>query len=190
MKRSFGLALIGAFAAVPALAAKPQIQWNTDYDFSQVRTFSWKASAGQSLAESDPFLHQHIINAIEYQLTASGLQEVDSNADVVVTYYGSTETNYTLQSDSFGYGFGGYGLGGWGAYGYGMAGPVSTTTRVSSYDRGTLVVDIVDADDEELVWRGTVSDITVSDDVDKQKKAIDKAIERMAKQSAKLREQE
>lgn len=190
MKRSLGIGLTAACLAVPAWAAKPQIQWDPAYDFSQVQTFSWKPSAGQSLAESNPFLHEHIINAIEYQLSANGLREVDSSADVVVTYYGSTETNYTLQSDSYGYGFGGYGMGGWGYAGYGFGGPVSTTTRVHSYDRGTLVVDIVDADDDALVWRGSVSDITVTDDVEKQQKAIDKAIERMAKQSAKLRDRD
>ena len=71
-----------------------------------------------------------------------------------------------------------------------MGGPVSTTTSVHSYERGTLVVDIVDADNDELIWRGTVGDITVSDSVEKQQKAIDKAIKKLAKQSAKLREGE
>jgi hypothetical protein len=190
MNRLLGITFIGAVVAMPAWAAKPQIQWDPNYDFSQIRTFSWRDTAGQSLAQSNPFLHQHIINALEYQLSATGLREVESNADVEVTYYGSTETNYTLESESYGYGFGAYGRGGWGAYGYGMGGPVSTTTSVHSYERGTLVVDIVDADNDELIWRGTVGDITVSDSVEKQQKAIDKAIKKLAKQSAKLREGE
>lgn len=191
MKTSLQLALISGALAMPtsAMAAKPQIQWNQDYDFSQVETFMWQDSAGQSLAQSQPFLHEHIINALEYQLTASGLREVESNADVIVTYYGSTETNYSLQSTSFGYGFGGYGMGGWGYHGYGMAGPVSTTTRVNEYERGTLVVDIVDPNSDELVWRGTVSDITVSDSLEKMQKYVDKAILKMAKQARKLRAQ-
>lgn len=190
MKRAIEAAFLCTIAIGPAMAAKPQIQWDSEYDFSQLHTFAWQDSAGQSLAESNPFLHEHIINAIEYQLSASGLREVDSNPDVLVTYYGSTETNYSLQSDSFGYGFGGYGTAGWGAYGYGFSGPVSTTTRVNSYERGTLVVDIVDQENRQLVWRGTVSDLSVSDDVEKQQKTIDKAVERMAKQSAKLRERD
>ena len=59
----------------PALAAKPQIQWNTDYDFSAVDTFQWKPVSAGSLASTDPFLHSRIINAIEFQLTGFGLTE-------------------------------------------------------------------------------------------------------------------
>ena len=185
--RSISLLVAGGLLSVPAIAAKPQIQWDPEFDFSQVQTFAWQDTAGESLAQSQPFLHEHIINAIEFELTNSGFRETTSNPDVLVTYYGSTETNYRLQSDSYGYGFGGYGMGGWGYYGYGMGGPVSTTTRVVEYDRGTLVVDIVDADAGELVWRGSVSDITVSDSLEKMQKYVTKAIVKMAKQARKLR---
>lgn len=188
MRKTYGLAILGVLISAPALAAKPQIQWNQEYDFSQVETFMWQDSAGESLADTQPFLHEHIINSLEFELTKSGLREVESGADVFITYYGSTETNYQLQSDSFGYGYGGYGMGGWGYYGYGMGGPVSTTTRVYEYQRGTLVVDIVDPGTMELVWRGAIGDITISDNMEKTQKYIDKAIAKMAKQSRKLRE--
>ena len=188
MHKSIGLGIVGALIATPTLAAKPQIQWNEDYDFSSVQTFMWQDSAGQSLAQSQPFLHEHIVNALEYQLTKSGLREVESGADIVVTYYGSTETEVQLRSDSYGYGFGGYGMGGWGYYGYGMGGPVSTTTRVYEYQRGTLIVDIFDPGTMELVWRGSIGDITISDSMEKTQKYIDKAIVKMAEQSRKLRE--
>lgn len=177
----------GGLLMAPAFAAKPQIQWDQDFDFSQIESFQWQPSAGESLASSEPFLHEHIQNAIEYQLTSTGLREVESGADVIVTYYGSTETNYSLQSDSYGYSFGAYGGAGWGRYGYGMAGPVSTTTRVTEYETGTLVVDIVDARDQQLIWRGVASDISISDNAAKLQKRIDQAIEKMAKQSSKLR---
>ncbi|MGD8809656.1 MAG: DUF4136 domain-containing protein [Gammaproteobacteria bacterium] len=173
-------------------ASKPQIQWDPDYDFSQVGTFAWQPSAGESLEQSDPFLHEHIINTIEFQLTSHGLTEVDSNPDVLVTYYSSTDTNVRLDSTTFGYGFGGYGRGSWGYYGYGMRGPVvaSTSTRVVEYERGTLVIDIIDPGLDELVWRGTVSDIVISDNPQKMQKNITKAIEKMAKQADKLRRRE
>lgn len=183
----FALVLV-ALVATPALAAKPQIQWDPAYDFSGLKTFAWQPSAGESLEQSDPFLHEHIINTIEFELTNSGLSEVQSNPDVLVTYYSSTETNVRLDSTSFGYGFGGYGAGGWGYYGYGIGGPVSTTTRVIEYERGTLVVDIIDPERDQLIWRGTVSDITISDNPEKMRKYVTKAITKMAKQARKLRE--
>jgi len=191
MKASRLIAITGLFAALPALAAKPQIQWNSDYDFASIDSFAWKDSpAAMSLAQAEPFLHAHIENAIEFELTSSGLTEVESNPDVLVTYYGSTETEVQLQSDSYGYGWGGYGSPGWGYYGYGrgyVGGPISTTTRVVEYERGTLIVDIVDASSSELIWRGAVSDITVTDDPEKMQKNMTKAIQKMVKQSQKLR---
>jgi Domain of unknown function (DUF4136)/Protein of unknown function (DUF1254) len=81
------------------------------------------------------------------------LTEVESNPDVVVTYYATSETQLRLQTDSYGYGWGGYGRGGWGYYGYGVGGPFSTTTRVTEYERGTLVVDIVDAQSNDTPAR-------------------------------------
>jgi hypothetical protein len=192
MRISRCLLIAGLTLTSSAFAKKPQIQWDESYDFSQVRTFSWMSTAGETLERSDPFLHSHIINTIEYQLTKNGLTEVSDNPDVRVTYYGSTDSQVRLQSDSYGYGWGGYGGPGWGYYGYGYGaygrvGPVSTTTRVVEYETGTLVVDIVDARTDALIWRGTVSDIAITDKPSKMQKNVTKAIERMAKQSARLR---
>lgn len=180
--------LTALFAATSAIAGKPQIQWDPAYDFSTVETFAWKDSpAAVSLAQADPFLHAHIENAIEFELTSSGLNEVDTRPDVWVTYYGSTETQVRLQSDSHGYGWAGYGTPGWGYYGYGRAGPISTTTRVMEYERGTLVIDIVDASNNELIWRGSIADISVVDDPEKMQKNMTNAIRKLVKQSQKLR---
>jgi len=183
------LASLLILIVAPAFAAKPQIQWNPDYDFSTIKTFQWRDPPGDSLAKSNPFLHSHIVNAIEYQLTQNDLTEVTANPDVYVTYAASTEKDIRLDSTSFGYGFGGYGMGHWGMYGYhvsGPIGPVQTTTRVVEVERGTLVVDIVAASSNELIWRGTASGITVSDDPAKMRRNVEKAIVAMAKQARKL----
>lgn len=178
--------LCATFIALPAHAAKPQIQWDKAYDFTQVKTYQWQIPADESLAQSNPFLHQFIQQQLEAKLTEAGLTKTDGTPDVYVTYHGSTQTETQLHSDSFGYGISGYGMGGWGMYGYGM-GPVSTTTRVVNYTKGTLVVDIWDPDTKQLVWRGTANDILISDSNEKTQKNISKAIEAMAKQNRKLR---
>jgi len=177
-----------ALTAGTAFAAKPQIQWDPDYAFSSIKTFQWRTPPGDSLAESDPFLHSHIVNAIEYQLTVNGLTEVNANPDIYVTYSSSTDTDVRLDSVTFGYSFGGYGLGRWGRYGYRVAGPIAatTSTRVVEVERGTLVVDIVAASTNQLIWRGTASGITVSDDPARMRRNVEKAIEAMAKQARKL----
>ena len=187
MKFRFALGLL-LIVSSPGFAAKPQIQWNESYDFASVRSFAWKPATGESLERTDPFLHEHIINTIQFYLSDGGLTEVQSDPDVIVTYYGATQTELRLQSDTYGYGWGGYGGPGWGYYGYPGIGPVSTTTRAVEYSRGTLVVDIVSAADNQLVWRGAVNEIVISDNPKKMQKNVTKAIERMVKQSQKLRE--
>lgn len=184
------LTLLAIILSAPALAAKPQIQWDPAYDFAAVGTFQWQTPPESSLADSDPFLHSRIVNAIEYELTQYGLTEVQADPDVFVTYHASTETNVRLQSTSVGYGFGGYGTRGWGYYGYGMGGPVVTDTRVTEVERGTLVVDVWAASNDQLVWRGSAADISISDNPSKTQRNIVKAIERMAKQYRKLRARE
>jgi hypothetical protein len=186
MKR-FTLPLLLTIAFAPfAAAEKPQIQWDPAYDFSSIRTFQWQPNVESTLEQRNPFMHSRVVSAVDYELSATGLTEVQSNADVYVTYHASAENKVRLESDSYGYGFGGYGRGGWGTYGYGVAGPVMTTTRVVEYEEGTLVVDIWDASDRQLVWRGTLSRV-FAEDPQKAEKQVVKAIEAMAKQSAKLR---
>jgi len=187
------IVLLAALIAVPAAyAAKPNIQWNKDYDFSHVKTFAWQDPAQPSLAQSNPFMHKFIQDEIERRLAAAGLTKAAAGAapDVWVTYHGAVQNNVELHSDSFGYGFGGYGGAGWGMYGYGAAGPVSTTTRVVEYKEGTLVVDIVDPTKKELVWRGSSTPILISDSNEKTQKNISKALDAMVKQNSKLRAQQ
>jgi Domain of unknown function (DUF4136) len=191
MRATFVL-LATLLVAPAAYAAKPNIQWNKDYDFSHIKTFAWQNPTAPSLAQSNPFMHKFIQDQIELRLTEAGLTKAGAGAapDVLVTYHGSVMNNVQLQSDSFGYGFGGYGMGGWGMYGYGAAGPVSTTTRVVEYLEGTLIVDIVDPMKKELVWRGSSTPILISDSNDKTEKNISKALDAMVKQNSKLRAQD
>ena len=180
------LGLTGLMAVSgPALAQKPQIQWDPDYDFEAVQTFAWQSTPETSLENVDPFMHTRVVTAIEYRLARAGWTEVTVNPDVYVTYHTQTHDRVRLQSNSYGYGFGGYGMGGWGYYGYGPAGPVTTTTRVIEYEEGTLVVDVWDRASDTLVFRGSVTRV-FSESPQKAEKQVDKAIEKMAQQARKL----
>lgn len=185
IRRQWAVAVAASVLALPAYGEKPQIQWNNAYDFGAVETFQWQLTPETSLEQRNPFMHSLVKNSIEQELATSGLTEVQSNPDVYVNYHASTDTEVRLESDSYGYGFGAYGMGGWGYYGYGAAGPVSTTTRVVEYNRGTLVVDVWDAASKELVWRGTVSDV-LPDNPQKAEKLVQKAIAKLAAQGRKL----
>lgn len=182
--KSLAAALVLSTLALSAQAQKPRIQWNSQYDFAAVETFAWQQTPETSLEGRNPFMHSLIKNTIEAELAESGLTQVDANPDVYVNYHASTTTETQLRSDSYGYGFGAYGMGTWGYYGM-SAGPVSTTTRVIEYEKGTLVVDIWSAAAKELVWRGEVTD-TLPDNPQKAEKLVVRAIGKMADQGRKL----
>ena len=122
--------LLAALVLAPAAyAAKPNIQWNKDYEFSHIKTYAWQDPTAPSLAQSNPFMQKFIQDEVEKRLTASGLMKAAAGAppDIWVTYHGSVMNNVQLQSDSFGYGFG---VRRGRRCAAGAAGPVSTTTRV------------------------------------------------------------
>src|SRR5215471_11287511 len=86
------IALLAVLLAAPAAyAAKPNIQWNKDYDFSHVKTYAWQDPAQPSLAQSNPFMHKFIQDEIEKRLTAAGLTKAVAGAapDLWVTYHGA-----------------------------------------------------------------------------------------------------
>jgi hypothetical protein len=182
--KSLAAALVLSTLALSAQAQKPQIQWNNAYHFDQVKTFAWQDTPETSLEGRNPFMHSLIKNTIEAELATSGLTEVEANPDVWVNYHASTTTDVQLRTDSYGYSMGGYGMAGWGYYGM-AAGPVSSTTRVVEYTKGTLVVDIWDAATKELVWRAQVTD-TLPDNVQKAEKLVVRSINKMVEQGRKL----
>lgn len=190
MIRLAALLALGALAASPAYAQKPQIQWDKQYDFSKVKTFMWQPPSAPSLEDENPFMHKFIESTIETELQNVGFAETTENPDVYVTYHGSVNTEVSYRSSSFGFSVGSYGMGPWGGMSGVAAGPTHTTTREVETKKGTLVVDIVDAKEKQLVWRGTSSGILISDSQEKTEKAVGNAIKDMAKQGRKLRAKE
>lgn len=83
-----------------------------------------------------------------------------------MTYHSEQNQQMSLDTTYMG---GGWGYGpGWYWGGMGMT---SSTTSVRTYDVGTVVLDMWDAGQRRLVWRGTVSD-TISDNPQKNAQKI------------------
>lgn len=190
MKRHLMAALAILVVAAPAYAQKIYIDFDQSYDFDKPKTFAWSNTSETSVGAGNPLLHSRIVNALEHYLTQGGLIEVSENPDIFVTYHASSEEEMRLNTTTFGYGYpGDWGWGGYGhGYGYGgwSGGMGSSTTTVTTYEVGSLVVDVWDASTKELIWRGTAANIMVTDNPEKMTKRIDKALEKMVKKSRKL----
>ena len=72
MRTQAVMGLLVGLIALPVYAAKPQIQWNEEYDFDAIETFQWQATPNSSLEERNPFMHSRIVAAIEYEITSGG----------------------------------------------------------------------------------------------------------------------
>ena len=121
------------------------------------------------VAVPNPLMHERIVDAIAEQLSKKGLTKVEDDPDVYVTYHASGKQEVRVTASSYGYG-----------YRRGWAGGGTTTATTQTYLKGTLVVDIWDAETKNLVWRGTATD-TVSDKPEKNEEKINKSMEKMFK---------
>jgi hypothetical protein len=156
----------------PMLALFAVVSWaavKTDYDheanFSQYKTYSW---IGVPKASNDLWA-ERITRDVDGELAAKGWTKVESGGDARVSAFGRTENRQTIETYYNGYG------GGWMWRGFGGA-----TTFVDNTPVGTLVVDIFDNQTKKLIWRGWSSD-TLSTNVSKNEKKLEKAVEDMFK---------
>ena len=162
---SVGLALMMAVANI-AFAQKVTTDFNKSADFTPYKTFMWIKEP----KTTDPLVRQRVIDDVNAALSAKGLQLVTSNADLCIAAHAATQQERTLNTFYDGFG------GGW-RWGGGFG---SATTTTSTYEVGTLVVDIFDAKTKEAIWRGTSSK-TLSDNPQKNAETLNKAVEKMFK---------
>ena len=160
-----------ALMTLALLAACSTMDVQTDYweeaDFTKFQTFRYSEST-TTVAVTAPLADQRIVSAIRQAMTTSGFTEVEDDADMIVTYYGSTSeglrftTTYT-------------GMSGW-ALARGMTTGTATTTA-TTYQEGTLVIDIWESSENQLLWRSTITH-TLSENPDRNADRIDRAVSR------------
>ena len=169
MKRvTYGLMLLTLVAGCSSMNITTD--FDPGADFSTFETFQYKES-DQSLSTSSPLTDRRIVDAITREITASGLTEADSEPDVYVTYYTSTQDQLQFNTVYTGVGTG------WGRWGW-RGGMSSSQTRATTWTEGTIVIDVWDASENQLVWRGVVTD-TIRDNPDKNAATIDRGVERV-----------
>jgi uncharacterized protein DUF4136 len=149
-----------------ALAQKVTTDFDRSANFSAFKTYAW----AEGTPAKNSLMAQRIVEGVDKQLSAKGLQKVDpnNNPDLTVLYHAAVGSETQLNTSSMGPGWGYH----WGG---GM-----TTTTVDKIPVGTLSVDIGDAKTKKLLWLGSASD-TLSDKAEKNTEKINKALEKMFK---------
>jgi len=126
-------------------------------NLSNYRTFQFTDADSRNEGTENSKYHSLIDRSIHAyiarELESRGLTEVDENADMLVAYHTYTEKKRSSYNDFYPMMYGGWY---WRFYPWGIAPFPYTTRRTYTYTEGTLIVDIIDARSNELVWRGAI----------------------------------
>jgi hypothetical protein len=181
MKTRSVLALASAVLLASAVTAYAQdVRYNFDKqaDFSQFKTYKWVTLKGAQVPND--LVDMQIKAAIDTELATKGLKRTEAEtADLYVGYQSAidTEKQYTSFDTGWGYGPGWYG-GGW----YGGGGMSTTTGQTSTIYVGQLAVDMYQAGQKQLVWRGVASKtLDVDAKPEKRQKNLAKAMTKLFK---------
>jgi hypothetical protein len=165
------------FAVSPGFAHRVRVDFDHAARFSAYKTYSWAPPAAQESDQTlfpNQLMRARVAGFIEEAMAARGYRRVKSGGDLVLSYQikVTEQPQYVTFYDSPGGGCGwGWGnCAGWGGWGTGWA----TTTFVPIY-RGTLVVDLVDANKNRLVFQGT-STHTISSRPERNTRKLAKAV--------------
>jgi hypothetical protein len=160
------------FFASAAWAQKVDVDWNRNTDFSKFKTYAWIESKhpGKGL------WNQRIIDGVDAKLAKAGLKKVDASAnpDLEVVYNAGVKEHTVVEGyDYYYHPWGWYGPRPW-------FGPRPAYTDSYQEKEATLIVDLVDNSDKEMVWRGTARD-TLADSSERNVKTFNKAMDKMFK---------
>lgn len=141
----------------------------TDYDktadFNTYKTFAFY-KPGIDKAEISDLDKRRILRAIDTELTAKGMQKTEM-ADILVSIFTKENERIDIYNNNFGYGWG------WNPWWYG--GYYGSTVSTSS--EGTLFIDFIDSNTNQLVWQGIGNaQLITSGDVDKKEARINEIV--------------
>ena len=163
------IAMALMLAPALVLAQKTSSDFDKTANFASYTTYQLK----DGTPASDPLMDMRIVAAIKTELEKKNLSP-STTPDLFVTYHVSIEkqkdiTAYSMGGGPYGWGWGG----GWGG---------QTDVRVNEIPIGTLVVDMVDAKKNLMVWRGMgTKEINTNASAEKRDKSVNEAVEKMFK---------
>jgi hypothetical protein len=136
-------------------------------DFARYRTYNWGPAdalpTGDPRLDGNPFFKDYLQGAVERHLAMRGLQLVaaDAPADLLIHYHASVTQRIRIDESTFS----------------------STNQTVSEYEEGTIVLDIMDARTNKIIWRGWAQENLEAfvEDQERMRRHIDEAVARMMK---------
>lgn len=154
-KKLLCLLIILSFFAGACSTIKVSADFDNSIDFAKYKTYfylGWSKNSSELLNDLDK---KRIESAFNNAFQTRGMTYVKTGGDIEVSLYLVTDkkTAMTAYTDYYG-GYGGYSFGhSWG-WGRGFA---TTTYHQYDYTVGTLVCDVIDHENKNLMWQGVGS---------------------------------
>jgi hypothetical protein len=140
-KTSVSLAILASALTLACSTLSTDVDYDHTIDFSQFHTFQLKEGTPSPVT----FTQRDIESSVMSALTSKGWSSVTMNPDILVYTHVALSQQKQWNATSMG----GFGYRGWRGMGGGMATATETNIPI-----GTLIVDLVDAQTHEMVWRG------------------------------------
>jgi hypothetical protein len=163
-------------AAVFALAGCATVRVSSHAErglsWSQYRTFDWGPADALPVADPrldrDPDFQDRVQGAIEKQMAAHGFARTSESAqpDLLVHYHATIAERVDVDAIDRDHGY---------------CVTADCRPRVTRYEAGTLVVDVIDARTSRLIWRGWAQDSLegVLGNRDRVRHTVDEGVTRM-----------
>ncbi|MGB3620923.1 DUF4136 domain-containing protein [Ketobacter sp. MCCC 1A13808] len=152
--------ILGAMAiTMLGCASTPTIHTQSapGVDISRYKTFAYISPLGTDSSEYGSLLSNKLKAGTRAALTAKGFTYDEKNPDMLVNFTATVKQKTDVESIPGGMGFRGGMYAPWGGY---------NDVYVRHYDDGTLLVDLIDAKQKQMVWQGTAKAIVHSDPKD------------------------
>ncbi len=148
MKKYFPLIVASLF--IVFLTGCNTLKVTTDFDksvdFTKYKTYSfYKMKVTDNISQLN---QERILRSIKNEMNKKGFVQNDSTPDLFINTTAILQDKQSISSNTYGYG-GYYRPYGWGT-GYGA----TTTMNVYEYKDGSIIVDILDASTQKLIWQG------------------------------------
>jgi Domain of unknown function (DUF4136) len=161
-KNRLGWVVIAVLITAISASARVSTDYDRSIDFSRYKTYSWA-----KVQTPDTLWDERVKNAVNSELAAKGWTLVPSGGEVSVAARAAIHNQQEL--NTFYDGFGGR------RWGVGMG---MSTTTVDNYKVGTLIVEMFDGSNKDMIWHGVASG-TLSNNSDKNIKNLDKNVHKL-----------
>jgi len=141
------------------------------FDVARYRTYDWGPAdalpTGDARLDKDPYFQDQLQGAVEKQLALRGIVlSASGTPDLLIHYHANIDTRIDVNRSEREYGY---------------CQGTDCESWVVEYEVGTLVLDIIDARTNQLLWRGWAQD-SVADELgneDRMAQTINEAVTRI-----------